>query len=132
MTHKILLVKICAKLTSTLCNFPSNGIVKKSIIPFLTNVFYHKNLYDFFPRYFSTHLRNTLLVDDMPYKTYQNPPFNAIFIESYKEVLKEDNYFLRTLFLNLDLFYSWFHVPTFVEDYRFGTIRSFKENDVKF
>lgn len=121
------MVEIYAKLTNTLCSFPSKRIINKLINPFLTKTNYHKNLYDFFPRYFSIHL-----VDDTPYKTYQNPPFNAIFIKSYKEMPKEHNYFLRIIFLYLKLFYySWLHIPTFVEDYPFGTIKNFKENDVK-
>jgi hypothetical protein len=126
------LVEIYANLTNTLCSFPSIRIINKLINPFLTKTDYHKNLYDFFPRYFSIHLRNILLVDDTPYKTYQNPPFNAIFIESYKEMPKEHNHFLRIIFLYLELFYySWLHITTFVEDYPFGAIKNFKENDVK-
>jgi len=48
-------------------------------------------------------------------------------------VLKEDNYFLRILLPYLKLFhYSGFSVPTFVENYPFGAIKRFKEDDVKF
>jgi hypothetical protein len=49
---------------------------------------YHKNHLDFSRKYYSAHLGNTLLVDNTPYKTCQNFPFNVIFIESYKDVLK--------------------------------------------
>jgi hypothetical protein len=45
---------------------------------------YHKNLFDFSPRYPNIHLGNTLLVNNTPYKTYLNPPSNAIFVESYE------------------------------------------------
>jgi len=94
---------------------------------------YHKHHSDFFPRYPNAHLGNTLLVDNTPYKTYQNPPFNVIFIESYKEVLKEDSYFPRILLLYLKFFhYFGFSIPTFVENYPFGAIKRFKEDDVKF
>jgi len=65
---------------------------------------YHKNHFDFFPKYYSVHLGNTLLVDDIIYKTCQNPPFNVIFIESYENMPKEDNYFLGTLLPYLDPF----------------------------
>jgi hypothetical protein len=33
----------------------------------------------------------------MAYKTCTNPPFNAIFVESYEDLLREENYFLKTL-----------------------------------
>jgi hypothetical protein len=59
---------------------------------------YHRNVSDFFPRYFNIHLANTLLVNDMPYITYLNLPFNAIFVESYEYAPKEVNYLMKTLF----------------------------------
>jgi len=83
--------------------------------------------------YPSTHLGNTLLVDDTPYRTYQNPPFNVIFIEYYEDVPKEDNYLLKTFLPYFKKFhYSGLIVLTFVEFYHFGVIRSIEENDVKF
>jgi hypothetical protein len=83
--------------------------------------------------YLNSHLRNTLLVDDTPYKFCLNPPFNAIFVESYENLPKEDNYFMKILFLyiELNLHYFGFNVPTFVKLYPFGTIKSFKEDDVR-
>jgi len=47
--------------------------------------------------YPNTHLENTLLVDDMPYIICLNLPFNAIFVESYEYVPKEDNYLMKIL-----------------------------------
>ncbi len=41
---------------------------------------------------------NTLLVDDKPYRTYLNMPFNAIFVESYEYAPKENNYLMKNLF----------------------------------
>jgi len=94
---------------------------------------YHKNLSDFSPRYFNTHRGNTLLVDDMPYKTCMNPPFNAIFVKSYEDLPKKDNYLMKTLFPYLEfLHYFGLNVPTFVELCPFGAIKSFKEDDVRF
>jgi len=79
------------------------------------------------------YLGNTLLVDNMPYKTCQNPPLNDIFVESYDDVKKKDNYFLGTFLPYLEsLHYSRLSVRTFVEDYTFGSIRSLNKNDVKF
>jgi hypothetical protein len=43
------------------------------------------------------HLGNTLLVDNMPYRTYLNLPFNAIFVKSYEYVPKQDNYLMKIL-----------------------------------
>jgi hypothetical protein len=94
---------------------------------------YHKYLSDFFPRYPNTHLGNTLLVDDKPYKTWLNSSFNAIFVESYEYMPKEHNYLIKTFLPYLDfVHYYGLSVPTFVEFYPFGTIKSIKENDVRF
>jgi hypothetical protein len=95
--------------------------------------FYHENLSYFFPRYPNTHLGNMLLVDNMPYKTCLNLPFNAIFVESYEYVPKEDNYLIKTIFMCLEFLHnSRLIVPTFVELYPFNAIRSLEEDDVKF
>ncbi len=94
---------------------------------------YHNNLFDFFPRYLNTHLGNTLLVDDTFYKTYLNLPFNAIFVESFEYVPKEDNYLMKILLPYLEFFhYSRLSVPTFVELYPFDAIGCIKENNVRF
>jgi hypothetical protein len=61
-----------------------------------------------------------------------NPPFNAIFIESYEDVPQDDNYFLGTFLPHLKLFhYYGLIVPTFIKDYPFGAIKNLKEDDVK-
>jgi hypothetical protein len=83
--------------------------------------------------YPNTHLGNTLLVDDMPYRTCLNMPFNAIFVESYEYETKEDKYVMKTLFPHLEfLHYFGLNVPTFVEIYPFGAIKSINEDDVRF
>ncbi len=84
--------------------------------------------------YYNIHLRNTLLVNDTPYNTCLNPPFNAIFVESYEDLPKKDNYLMKILlpYLELNLQYFGFSVPTFVQFYPFGTIKCLKEDDVKF
>jgi hypothetical protein len=69
----------------------------------------------------------------MPYRTYLNPPFNAIFVESYEYTPKEDNYLMKIFFPYLEFFHNFgLNVPTFVELYPFGAIKSIKEDDVKF
>jgi len=40
---------------------------------------FHKNLDVFFSAYFYTHVGNTLLIDDTPYKNMFNGPYIAIF-----------------------------------------------------
>jgi hypothetical protein len=61
------------------------------------------------------------LVDDTPYKTCLNPPFNAIFVESYEYTPKENNYLMKTFFPYLKFFHNFgFSVPTFVELYPSG------------
>jgi hypothetical protein len=67
--------------------------------PISDKTIYHKNLSDFFTRYLNIHLGNTLLVDDMPYRTCLNLPFNVIFVESYKDLPKENNYLMKTFLL---------------------------------
>jgi hypothetical protein len=42
--------------------------------------------------------------------------FNAIFVESYEDLPKEDNYLMKTLLLYLE-FLHYFGIPTFVELY---------------
>jgi len=65
---------------------------------------YHKNLSNFFPMYLDTHLGNTLWEDNMPYKTFLNPPINAIFVEAYKDLPKEDNYLIKFYFFVFKVF----------------------------
>jgi hypothetical protein len=60
---------------------------------------YHKNLFDFFHRYPNIQLGNTLLEDSTTYRTYLNPPFNAIHVECYENMPKEDNYLMKGLLL---------------------------------
>jgi len=92
-----------------------------------------KNHFDHFPRYFNTHLRNMLLVDDTSYRTCLNMFSNAIFVESYEYGPKEDNYLMKVLLPYLEfLHYFGLSVPTFVELYPFNTIRCIKEDDVSF
>jgi hypothetical protein len=60
-------------------------------------------------------------------------PFNAIFVESYEYVPKEDNYLMKILLPFLEFFhYFGISVFTFVELSPFGIIRSIKEDDVRF
>jgi len=112
--------------------FLTKGILNTPNIPFMIKIIYHQNFFYLFRRYLNTHLGNTLLIDNMPYRTCQNPPLNVIFVKSYEDVKEEDNYFMGTFLPHLEsLHYIKLSVPTFVEDYIFAAIRSLNENDVE-
>jgi hypothetical protein len=82
------------KINKHYMQFPYKRDSKCFELPTLNKIIYHKNRSDFFPSYPNSHLGNALLVDDTPYKTCQNPPYNVIFVEFYEDVKEEDNYFL--------------------------------------
>ncbi len=121
------------KINKHFLQFPFKRNYKCVDYPTHDKTIYHKNLSYFFPKYLSTHLGNTLLLNDTPYKTYLNPPFNAIFVEFYEDLPKEDNYLMKIFFPYLEfLHYSRLRILTFVELYPFSTIKSLKEDDVRF
>ncbi len=47
-----------------------------------------------------------MLVDDTPYRTYLNPSFNAIFIESFEYMPKEENYLMNTFLSYLEFLHN--------------------------
>jgi hypothetical protein len=51
---------------------------------------FHKNLDIFFSIYLYTHVGNTLLVDDMPYKCMVNGLYNAFFLDFFDGHCGED------------------------------------------
>ncbi len=72
-----------------------------------------------------------LLVNDTPYKSLFNEPFNAIFLESFNSFHKEDNYLLGIVFL--ETFHcSKYGVKFFVEENIFGCIKSNNRNKMLF
>jgi hypothetical protein len=57
-----------------------------------------------------------LLVDNMPYKSMYNGPYNANFLQSLDNLCGEDQYLLGFAFPHLENFHSsGYIVPTFVE-----------------
>ncbi len=66
---------------------------------------FHKNINYYFFKYHETHVGNTLLVDDTPYKNTFNEPFKALFLESFHNSNKDDNYLLWVFFFNLKPFH---------------------------
>ncbi len=58
---------------------------------------------------------------------------HIILVESHQYVPKYDNYIMKTLITYFQFLHnSRLNVPTFVELYPFGTIKSIKEDDVRF
>jgi len=71
---------------------------------------FHKNLKNVFHPFLGTTFENTLLVDDMPHKSMFNPPFNAIFFDSFYGSHNNNSYLLNTILLYLEslhLFGMW-------------------------
>jgi hypothetical protein len=76
------------KINKHFLQFPFKRDYIHADCPTCDEIIYHKNLSNFFPSYLNTHLGNTLLVDNMPYRTYLNPPFNAIFLSPMRTCQK--------------------------------------------
>jgi hypothetical protein len=74
-----------------------------------------------------------LLVNDTPYKSLFNEPFNAIFLEYFDSFHKEDNYLLGIVFPYLETFHcSKYGVIIFVEENIFGCIKNNSRNKMLF
>jgi len=102
-----------------LCFKNEHFLLKKPKKPIL-----HKNLNTFFTIFLGTNYENTLLVDDMPYKSLFSPPFNAIFLERFYGSKVDGDYLFETIFLYLEALYSFgMYVCKFVESNPFKRIR---------
>jgi hypothetical protein len=94
-------------------------------VSWLAKVVYHRNLFYFFVKYLYTHLGNTLLIDDIFHKTCMNPPFNVMFVESFRHKDVNDNYLVGNILPYLEsLHYFRFNVSMFVQENLFGTIKN--------
>jgi hypothetical protein len=56
---------------------------------------FHKSLFDFFIQFLNMTFENTLLVDDMPFRSLFNPPFSAMFFETFYRSNSDDNHLLE-------------------------------------
>jgi hypothetical protein len=61
-----------------------------------------KNFDVFFSMYPYIHTNNTLLIDDMTYKSMFNALYSAIFWESFDNLRGDDHYVLGTIFFYLE------------------------------
>ncbi len=65
-----------------------------------------------------------LFIDDTPYKSMFNGPYNAFFLDFFNGRHGEDQYLLGSVFPYLkNLHLSRYNVPTFVEHNSFGRIK---------
>lgn len=92
---------------------------------------FHKNLYVFFLRFLDVHARNTLLIDDTPYKSLFNYSRNVIFFESFEGSHCNHGNFLLSIVLPylVSLHSSRFSVQTYIRHNPFGTIRSISHSN---
>jgi hypothetical protein len=63
----------------------------------LENHVFHKNLEAFFNVFFGINYENTLFIDDTLGKSLFNPPFNAIFLETFYRPQTDNNSLLETV-----------------------------------
>lgn len=84
---------------------------------------FHKNINVFFSKYHDTHVGNTLLVDDTPYKNMFTETFNAIFLQSFHN-FKRMTIICYGLFSFIE---NLFIVPNLNNP--FGSIKSIIHND---
>ncbi len=112
------------KINKYMLAFPKYTIIGRLNASQPAKVVYHRSLFDFFVKYFDTHLRNTLLLDETLHKTYMNPPFNLMFVESFRHK-NVDNYLVGNVLPYLELLhYYGLNVSMFVEENPFGTIKN--------
>ncbi len=83
---------------------------------------FHKNLFNFFVQLLGMTFENTLLIGDMLHKSLFNPPFSAIFFETFYGSHSDTNYLLQTVLPYLgSLHLSKMWVYKFVELNPFGS-----------
>ncbi len=110
---------------------------KLSLIPLECNPkpdkpIFHKNLDIFFSMYPYTHVGNTLLVNNAPYKNMFNEPYNAIFLEfSFDGLRGEDIYLLGHVLFYLEFLHlSKYGVSTYAQHDPFCRIICINRNNL--
>jgi len=68
---------------------------------------FHKNLDVFFSKFPNTHVGNTLLVDDTPYKSIFNDLCTGILLELFEGACNDGDYLFSTVFPYLVSFHSY-------------------------
>jgi hypothetical protein len=85
----------------TLCFISEHFLPKR-----LENHVFHRNLKAFFSVFLGTNYENTLFVDDTPYESLFNPPFNAIFLETFYRPQVNNNSLFETVLPCLEALHS--------------------------
>jgi hypothetical protein len=77
---------------------------------------------------FSTHVGNTLLVDDIPYKSIFNDSCGAIFLELFEGAGSDGDYLLSIVLPYLVSFHFFgFSVQIYLKHNPFGTIKNISQ-----
>jgi hypothetical protein len=99
----------------------------------LEKLVFHKNIEDFFHLLHGTAFENTLLIDDTLHKNMFNPPFSAIFFDTFYKSHIDDNYLLKSVIPYLEsLHSSRMRVYNFVELNPFGSIANVLLDDLQY
>jgi hypothetical protein len=114
---KVLRQKSCQKNDHFLAIYPKKPI-------------FHENLDVFFSRFSNVHAKNTLLVDDVPYKSIFNDSYCVIFLELFEDSCSDGDYLFSIVLPYLVSLHSFgFNVQTYVRHNPFWIIRSISCND---
>jgi len=88
----------------------------------------------FLSKYSNVCVGNTLLIDNTPYKSLFNEPYNVIFVETFDSSIgNNNNYLLGSVMPYLEAFQSSrISAPTFVENNPFKHVKHISQNDPKY
>jgi hypothetical protein len=82
---------------------------------YLEKPIFHENLDVFFLRFSDMHARNTLLIDDMPYKYIFNDSYYVIFLELFEGSRSDGDYLFSIVLRYLVSLHSFgFNIQTYV------------------
>jgi hypothetical protein len=106
-------------------------------LPNLNKLIFHKTFDVLLFKYHGIHVNNMLFIDNTPYKSLFNEPFNVIFLWHFLIVFwwlqRDDNYLFSIVFFYLKSFHcSRYGVGTFVKDKCFCHIRNINHNDARY
>jgi hypothetical protein len=72
-------------------------------------------------------------MENTPYKSLLNGPFNVILVETSERSQRDDKYLVRTILPYLEVFqFSKLNIPTFGEGNPFGSMRHISLNDPQY
>jgi len=117
---------LCFKIVDQLFYFGNDHFLFEK----LDKSIFHKNLFDLFVQFPSTMFENTFLIDNTLHKSLFNPPFSAIFFDTFYGSHNDGNYVLQTILPYLESsHFSKMRVYKFVKLNHFGGITYVLPND---